>query len=224
MDGSTLSRLSVPGTSSIASLSEPFAVYQIDTLDSLDNAIFEVNMGAFAAKPDRDLELGEVIETLSPEAARFVVDHPQEAKLALRVALETAAQQYSSTPAALRSFFVESKSTQTDDELLSAVEASERLKVSRATVYNWIDDGRLLAWRLTRQGVVIPAEQIIAPGEVVRGIAEVVDAIGDAKTAWRFLTETSPFFDTPMRPIDVLKKGALKSVLDAARAHGDSFT
>lgn len=181
-------------------------------------------MGAFAARPDRELALDEVIESLSPQAARFVADHPNEAKLALRVALETAAQQYSSAPEALRSFFVPSSASGAEGDLLSAAEAADRLKVSRATVYNWIDDGRLLAWRLTRQGVVIPAEQILGPGEVIRGLAEIVEAIGDTKTAWRFLTEVSPFFDVPTRPLDALKAGAIASVLDAARAQGDSFT
>jgi excisionase family DNA binding protein len=194
-----------------------------DTLDSLDNAVGEVFMSAFATKADLDLAIDEVIESLSPAAARFVVDHPVEAKLALRVALETAAQQYSSVPAALRELFVP-PSDSDDKELLGAAEAAQRLNVSRATVYNWIDDGRLLAWRVTRQGVVIPAEQIIGPREVVAGIAEVIEVIGDERAAWRFLIDQSPYFDTPMRPLDVLKKGGIKEVLKAASSQGDSFT
>jgi hypothetical protein len=34
------------------------------------------------------------------------------------------------------------------------------------TIYAWIESKRLLAWRATRRGVLIPAEQIVGTGEV----------------------------------------------------------
>jgi excisionase family DNA binding protein len=148
---------------------------------------------------------------LSPAAAEFVERHPDEARLAVRAALEAVAAQFElarrEVPKPLHPFIVERPADDRDDELIGPDEAARRLRVSRATVYNWIDAGRLLGWRLTRQGTLIPAEQILGPGEVVEGIGRVLEVIGEPRVTWRFLKEESPFFDTPQRPIDALKAG-----------------
>lgn len=173
---------------------------------------------------------GLEIQDLSPAAERFIAEHPDQAKLAVTVALETAARQYEpaladlDVPESLRPFLVDSLSERNQDEMINATEACKRLQVSRATIYNWIRENRLVSWQLTRQGSVIPAEQILGPGEVVDGIADVVNVIGDARSAWRFLTEDSGFFDSPARPIDLLKKGMVKEVLAAAESQGDAFS
>ena len=52
-------------------------------------------------------------------------------------------------------------------------------------VYNWIESRRLLGWRLTRQGTLIPAEQIQGPGEVVPGIDRVLEILPEPRAAWR---------------------------------------
>ena len=172
------------------------------------------------------------LSNLSDTAAEFVKEHPREAKLAVVVALETAARQFKDVsgqsdddvPQELRQFLVDEDRELDSDEMIGAAEAADRLDVARATIYNWINDGRLIGWRVTRNGVVIPAEQIVGHGELIPGIAEVVEEIGDPRAAWRFLTEESPFFEQPARPIDKLKKGEIEAVIKAAQSQGDAFT
>jgi excisionase family DNA binding protein len=103
-------------------------------------------------------------------------------------------------------------------------EAARRLEVSRATVYNWMEAGRLIGWRLTRQGTQIPAEQIVGPGELVTGIDRVLQTIPEPRAAWRFLDEESQHLNVPQSPIDALKAGKLNEVITAAQASGESFT
>lgn len=171
------------------------------------------------------------LPSLSSSASRFVVEHPDQAALAVRAALEAVAAQYDSlhptrseVPESLRPFIVEASAADTSDELISPEEAAKRLALSRATVYNWIDAQRLIGWRLTRQGTLIPAEQILGPGELVAGIDQVLKLIPEPRAAWRFLSEESQFFDTPQRPIDALKANRIDDVLAAARSWGAAFT
>lgn len=169
---------------------------------------------------------------LSAAAAEFVQQHPDEAWVAVTAALEAVAAHFDSVrdesriPDSLRPFVDEasSSSVAADDELIGPEEAARRLGVSRATVYNWIDSQRLLGWRLTRQGTLIPAEQILGRGEVVPGINRVLEVLPEPRSAWRFLKEESPFFDTPIRPIDALKAGQVDDVVIAARTSGEAFT
>jgi hypothetical protein len=112
----------------------------------------------------------------------------------------------------------------TDEEFIGPEEAARRLGMSRAAVFNSIDSQRLLGWRLARQGTLIPAEQISGRGEVVVGIDRVLEILPEPRSAWRFLKEESPFFDTPVRPIDALKAGKVDDVVIAARTSGEAFT
>jgi len=118
---------------------------------------------------------------LSAAAAQFIQQYPEEARLAVTAALEAVAAHFDSrrdegmVPEALRPFVDDSGAT--DEELIAPEEAARRLGVSRATVYNWIDSKRLLGWRLTRQGTLIPAEQILGRGELVPGIDRVLEVL-----------------------------------------------
>ena len=169
---------------------------------------------------------------LSAAAAEIVQQHPDEARVAVTAALEAVAAHFDSVrdesriPDSLRPFVDEASAAAADDELIGPEEAARRLGVSlRATVYNWIDSQRLLGWRLTRQGTLIPAEQILGRGEVVPGIKRVLEVLPpEPRSAWRFLKEESPFFDTPIRPIDALKAGQVDDVVIAARTSGEAFT
>lgn len=169
---------------------------------------------------------------LSAAASAFIHQHPDQARLAISAALEAAASQSesgahpraaSAVRPSLRPFVVEAPPPLSRD-FITAEAAAKRLRISRATVYNWIDSRRLIAWRLTRQGTLIPAEQILGPHELVAGIEQVLAVIPESRAAWRFLTEKASFFDRPRRPIDVLKAGKVEDVLAAARVSGETFT
>jgi excisionase family DNA binding protein len=151
--------------------------------------------------------------------------------MAIIAALEAAAVQFEllirsklEIPDALRSNLAEPSSGILPLGVIGPEEAAQRLKVSRATVYNWIEGGRLIGWRLTRQGAQIPAEQIVGPGELVAGIDRVLQVIPEPRAAWRFLVEESQHLNVPQRPIDALKAGKLNEVITAAEASGESFT
>jgi hypothetical protein len=73
-------------------------------------------------------------------------------------------------------------------------------------------------------GTLIPAEQIVGRGEVVPGINRVLEVLPEPRSAGRFLKEESPFFDTPIRPIDALKACQVDDVVIAARTSGEAFT
>jgi excisionase family DNA binding protein len=167
---------------------------------------------------------------LSPAASAFVRQYPNQAQLAVTAALEAAATQFamntveSEIPASLRPFIIEASPLASSDELIGPEEAARRLKVSRATIYNWIESRRLVGWRLTRQGTLIPAEQIVGSGELVAGIERILQLIPEPRAAWRFLAEESQLFDRPQRPIDALKAGKINEVIAAARASGEAFT
>jgi excisionase family DNA binding protein len=167
---------------------------------------------------------------LSAAAAAFVQQYPEEARVAVTAALEAVAAHFDSVrdeskiPDPRLPFVYDPSAAEADDELIGPEEAARRLGVSRATVYNWIESQRLLGWRLTRQGTTIPAEQILGRGELVPGIDRVLQILPEPRTAWRFLKEESPFFDTPIRPIDALKAGKVDDVVLAARTSGEAFT
>ena len=168
---------------------------------------------------------------LSRAAAQFVEKHPNEVSAIVASALEDAAREASlvgrkerELPDALRKLIAPRSSE--EGRVLSISEAAERLEVTRVTIYAWIESKRLLAWRATRRGVLIPAEQILRPGEVVRGIEEVLAVIPDPETAWDFLDEESPFVDpdTSVRPIAALRDGKIDAVITAADSFLDAYS
>ena len=171
----------------------------------------------------------EGLPGLSRNARDFLRERPREARLAVAVALETAAAQSevrgddpsAPVPAQLEPFIVRRSKGQ---GLIGVSEAAERLEVSRTTVYDWAARGTLLAWKSTKRGLSIPAAQILGPGKVVLGLARVLDCIGDPELAWAFLTEEWPFADETARPLDKLLAGCIQDVMDAAPGFGTTFT
>lgn len=171
---------------------------------------------------------------LSRAAARFVETHPDEVQRIVATALETAAALEAtgvpaatpSLPPALQRLVAAARSASDAGKVLSISEVSELLKVTRVTVYAWIEAKRLIAWRATRRGVLVPAEQIVGPGQVVPGIERVLAVIPEPSAAWDFLTEESPFVDANAlrRPIDALKAGEIDAVIAAAHSFLDAFT
>lgn len=188
-----------------------------------------------------DLDTAERVEqpvtirpALSPVAMRFIQSHPEEVQRIVATALETAAALDASgvvaptrsLPSALQRFITSTSADSAEAGVLSISEAAERLEVTRVTVYAWIESRRLLAWRATRRGVLIPAEQILGPGAVAPGIDRVLAVIADSAAAWDFLTEESPYVnaDALRRPIDALKAGHVDAVVAAAHSFLDAFT
>jgi excisionase family DNA binding protein len=171
---------------------------------------------------------------LSRAAVRFVETHPDEVQRIVATALETAAALDAtgvpaatrSLPPALQRLVTSARPAADEGRVLSISEASELLQVTRVTVYAWIEAKRLLAWRATRRGVLIPAEQIVGPGEVVPGIELILNVIAEPAAAWDFLTEESPYVnaDALRRPIDALKAGEIDAVVAAAHSFLDAFT
>ncbi len=172
--------------------------------------------------------------TLSRAAVRFVETHPDEVHRIVATALETAAALEASglrmatwsLPPALRRLVRPARALGDERSVLNISEAAERLEVTRVTVYAWIESKRLLAWRATRRGVLIPTEQIMGPGAVLPGIDRVLGVIPDPSAAWDFLSEDSPYFDSDAlrRPMDALKAGDIDAVIAAAHSFLDAFT
>jgi excisionase family DNA binding protein len=170
---------------------------------------------------------------LSRAAVQFIEKHPNEVTGIVASALETAAieaglvpQKERVLPEALRRSVVSRASTSGEGRFLSISEAAELLEVTRVTVYAWIESKRLLAWRATRRGVLIPAEQIMGAGEVVPGIGQVLAVIGEPEAAWEFLNEESAFPDPErsVRPIDALREGNVDEVVAAAHSFLEAFS
>lgn len=170
------------------------------------------------------------LQGLSSTATRFLKQHPREARLAVTAALEAAAVQYKSrlpqsdtrqVPERLRPFIDAS-----DEEkgILNTSQAAKRLRISRTTVYAWVEKGVLLGWRSTKRGMHIPEEQILGPGKLVPGLAQVLHVFDDPELAWAFLDQEHPFAKTTARPLDMLKAGAVDDVIAAAESFGHAPT
>ena len=92
----------------------------------------------------------------------------------------------------------------------------------RTTLYDWVRKRRLLAWKTSKRGLKIPAEQILGPERVVDGIDQVLDVLLDPELVWTFLSAEQPFAHEVARPIDKLKAGRIDEVIGAARAYGST--
>ena len=173
--------------------------------------------------------LEEGLPALSRGARAFVRDRPREARLAVTAALEAAAAQCEAeeagagahVPERLRPFIVRRP---VGDDIVGVSEAAARLEVSRTTVYEWVRRNTLLAWKSTKRGLRIPAAQILGPGRVVPGLADVVNIIGDSELAWAFLSQEWPFEDEAALPLELLKAGRMEEVIGAAPGFGATFS
>lgn len=171
----------------------------------------------------------EELTGLSKSASRFVRQRPKQARMAVAAALEAAAVQYEAedsnsavdVPEALRPFVAHRPP---EPNMIGVSEAAMRLKISRTTVYDWVEKKVLLGWKSTKRGLTIPAEQILGPGKVTSGISNILEIIEEPELAWAFLSEEWPFADDMARPIDKLKAGEVEEVINAAPSFGTTFT
>jgi hypothetical protein len=127
-------------------------------------------------------------------------------------------------PQGLRRFVVADR-IEDDVEVLDLPRAAKLLEEAPETVVTWIQEKELLAWHDRKGDLRIPAEQILGPHRVVRGLARILEVIPDARAAWDFLTFESPFFaGEPKRPMDELKTEHIEEVIRASYSHGDAFS
>ena len=145
------------------------------------------------------------------------------------MALETAAARYKAlgngasvdVPESLKPFIV---SRPRSADMLDVAEAAVRLRISPSTVYNWVGNRKLLAWKPAGRRRTIPAGQILGPRKVVPGIAKVLDIIGSPELTWTFLSQEWPFAAEVARPLDKLAAGQVEEVVGAAPGFGTTFT
>ena len=171
----------------------------------------------------------EGLAGLSKAAKSFLRRHPREARMAVSVALETAAAQHEAygngpgtdMPSRLEPFIVRRPMS---PDMIGVSEAAKRLEISRTTVYAWVEQGTLISWKSTKRGLTIPAMQILGPGKVVPGLATVLEIIEDPELAWQFLTQEWPFSDRVARPLEELIAGRIEDVVDVAPGFGTVFT
>lgn len=159
---------------------------------------------------------------ISRSAKNFLQLHPKNAELVVKIALETAASLQSDftdddVPDALKPFLLVEHY---DADIIGVTEASKRLKVSRTTVYDWINKGLLLSWNKTKRGKRIPAEQILGEGQIIKGIDKVTKIVGNPINTWVYLSNKMSFSDCFARPIDLLKEGRVEEVLGSAAGYG----
>ena len=173
--------------------------------------------------------LEEEFPTLSHNAKKFLHQHPQDARMAVAVALEAAAVQcearasdaFDGAVAALRPFIVHRLESQ---EIIGVSKAAARLQVSRPTIYDWVERKTLLAWKSTKRGLIIPAAQILAPGRVVPGLPQLLEIIEDPVHAWAFLSQEWPFAEKTTTPLEKLAAGQIEEVLTTAPSFGTTYT
>ena len=173
--------------------------------------------------------LEEGLPDLSRNARNFLHKHPRDARMAVAVALEAAAAQcearandaFDEVVTALKPFVIRRPE---DQETIGVSKAAARLQVSRPTIYDWVSKKTLLAWKSTKRGLNIPAAQIVAPGKVVPGLAQVLEIIDDPVLAWAFLSQEWPFAEETTTPLEKLATGQVEEVLAAAPGFGTTYT
>lgn len=163
---------------------------------------------------------------LSDVAARYLAQRPREARVVVAAALEAAAkqcevQESAEIPQSLKRFVQRASD---GEEFLGVTKAAELLKITRATVYAWVNKNVLLGWRSTKRGLIIPKEQILGPGKVVPGISKIIAIIDNPELAWAFLTQEWPFADDTARPLDKLRAGKIDEVVHASSGFGMDFS
>ena len=89
--------------------------------------------------------------------------------------------------------------------------------VARSTLHTWQKQGAVIGLLVGVRKHAFPTEQFV-DGRPVAGLAAIVKAIGDLRTAWRWLREPNPGF-AGVAPLERLKAGATDTVVETARSN-----
>ena len=89
--------------------------------------------------------------------------------------------------------------------------------IPRSTLYRWQKRGEVV-WLNTRTSnkPVFPLRQFV-DGHPADGIAEVMEVVGDPRTAWQWLLTPNSGFENAA-PLDELLNGNVEAVVEAARS------
>ena len=99
------------------------------------------------------------------------------------------------------------------------VEIQRQLRIARSTLHAWQSKGLVIGLVDGVRKTVYPLEQF-AGGKPVPGLADVLAVIGHPSVAWGWLKEPNPVLNGTA-PLDLLKRGRLEVVLEAAQTNFD---
>jgi hypothetical protein len=89
--------------------------------------------------------------------------------------------------------------------------------IARSTLHTWQKQGVVIGVQVGIRKYAFPVEQFI-DGRPVAGLKPVVEAVGETRTAWRWLREPNPGL-AGATPLARLKAGGPESVLEVARSN-----
>lgn len=98
-----------------------------------------------------------------------------------------------------------------------STELAARMGVARSTLQDWRRDGAVIGLLKGTRKHVFPLAQFV-DGRPAPGIAETVAIVGEPRAAWLWLVESRKDGGSPLED---LKRGRVKAVLDAAREDFD---
>ncbi|PHR62199.1 MAG: hypothetical protein COA43_00730 [Robiginitomaculum sp.] len=157
--------------------------------------------------------------------ASFFTSNPQpQAKKTLIIGAKTALEPL--TYAEARAPLTENTEIVGEDDpfysTLSTVEVGDILKISRTTVIQWIDRGKIIGIKGAKRGWRIPKAQIQA-GRLAPRLKAISAIFDDSEAAWHFLVSEQLFGDKRARPIDLLFKKEFEWVTRLAEGYGSDF-
>lgn len=104
--------------------------------------------------------------------------------------------------------------------MVTIPELAHLLGVSSAIAHQWLNKKKLIAWE--QQGTLMgPAEQILGRRRPLPGLPEIANTIDvPPELLWDFISNPWPWAGGPLEPpIERLKRGETRSVIDAAPAY-----
>ncbi|HEX3755134.1 MAG TPA: MbcA/ParS/Xre antitoxin family protein [Rhizomicrobium sp.] len=101
--------------------------------------------------------------------------------------------------------------------LAEPTELEREFGIARSTLHTWQQQGSIITVLVGMLKHAFPIAQFI-DGRPVAGLAPLVETVGDARTAWRWLREPNPGL-SGATPLSRLKAGAIEPVLAIARSN-----